>query len=310
MSDGTPKRARRADKVGSVGFFAHAKQTRRWSFPVSARLVASLTLESPAFAARAQARFRETEKRAMDRVAHRVPNTPPGTTAYLLRDWCTSSEEEYLLGRVYHGETSSKKKWTEVSGRRLQNLGGVVHKKGLIPTPVPEWLAAQMAKVRTSAGDLLPAPINHVLVNEYQPGDGILPHPDGDAYDPAVAIVSLGCDAVMRFAPHRDDAAEAAEGTAAAPRDAETNTKSAARAFGVLLPRRSLLVFDGALYERYMHGIDAVREDVIDATVANHGDFPERAARGAPWRVRRDCVRVSMTFRRARVVREALRLFG
>merc|ERR1719352_2236103 len=76
----------------------------------------------------------------------------------------------------------------------------------------------------------------------------------------------------MRFAPHRDDVAEAAEGTAAAPRDAETNTKSAARAFGVLLPRRSLLVFDGALYERYMHGIDAVREDVIDATVANRGD--------------------------------------
>ena len=141
----------------------------------------------------------------MDRVAHRVPNTPPGTTAYLLRDWCTSSEEEYLLGRVYHGSASSKKKWTEVSGRRLQNLGGVVHPKGLIPTPVPEWLAKTMAKVRASAGDLLPAPINHVLVNEYQPGDGILPHQDGAAYYPAVAIVSLGCDAVMRFAPRRDE---------------------------------------------------------------------------------------------------------
>ena len=241
----------------------------------------------------------------MDRVAHRVPNPPPGTTAYLLRDWCTSSEEEYLLGRVYHGSASSKKKWTEVSGRRLQNLGGVVHPKGLIPTPVPEWLAKTMAKVRASAGDLLPAPINHVLVNEYQPGDGILPHQDGAAYYPAVAIVSLGCDAVMRFAPRRDETSN------------ETKTSndderiSVSRfGFGVFLPRRSLLVFDGALYERYMHGIDAVREDVIDATVANRGDFPERAARGAPWRVRRDRVRVSMTFRRARVVREALRLFG
>lgn len=257
----------------------------------------------------------------MDRVAHRVPNTPPGTTAYLLRDWCTSSEEEYLLGRVYHGSASSKKKWTEVSGRRLQNLGGVVHPKGLIPTPVPEWLAAQMAKVRASAGDLLPAPINHVLVNEYQPGDGILPHQDGAAYYPAVAIVSLGCDAVMRFAPRRDETSN------------ETKTKTSdddgslvSFPFGVFLPRRSLLVFDGALYERYLHGIDAVREDVIDATVANRGDVAANdsskirsrsdedvAARGdvdAFPTLRRDRVRVSMTFRNVRVVRAALRLFG
>ena len=233
----------------------------------------------------------------MDRVAHRVPNTPPGATAYLLRDWCTSSEEEYLLGRVYHGSASSKKKWTEVSGRRLQNLGGVVHKKGLIPTPVPEWLAAQIKKVRASAGELLPAPINHVLVNEYQPGDGILPHQDGDAYYPAVAIVSLGCDAVMRFAPRREDARDG---------ESEKDRETAERSFGVFLPRRSLLVFDGALYERYLHGIDAVREDVIDATVANRGDV--RAAGGAPTRSRRDAVRVSLTFRNVRVVREALRL--
>lgn len=236
----------------------------------------------------------------MDRVAHRVPNTPPGTTAYLLRDWCTSSEEEYLLGRVYHGSASSKKKWTEVSGRRLQNLGGVVHPKGLIPTPVPEWLAKTMAKVRASAGDLLPAPINHVLVNEYQPGDGILPHQDGAAYYPAVAIVSLGCDAVMRFAPRRDETSN------------ETKTSndderiSVSRfGFGVFLPRRSLLVFDGALYERYLHGIDATREDVIDATVANRGDVAP-----ATTSLRRDRVRVSLTFRNVRVVRRALRLFG
>ena len=259
----------------------------------------------------------------MDRVAHRVPNTPPGTTAYLLRDWCTSSEEEYLLGRVYHGSASSKKKWTEVSGRRLQNLGGVVHPKGLIPTPVPEWLAAQMAKVRASAGDLLPAPINHVLVNEYQPGDGILPHQDGAAYYPAVAIVSLGCDAVMRFAPRRDETEKETE------KSNETKTSndgSVSRGkFGVFLPRRSLLVFDGVLYERYLHGIDAVREDVIDATVANRGDVAANdsskirsqsdedvvaANVDAFPTLRRDRVRVSMTFRNVRVVRAALRLFG
>ena len=238
----------------------------------------------------------------MDRVAHRVPNTPPGTTAYLLRDWCTSSEEEYLLGRVYHGSASSKKKWTEVSGRRLQNLGGVVHPKGLIPTPIPDWLATASANVRASAGDLLPAPINHVLVNEYQPGDGILPHQDSDAYYPAVAIVSLGCDAVMRFAPRRDDVEE---GKGFHEPEVNESGQSSCRSFGVFLPRRSLLVFDGALYERYLHGIDATREDVIDATVANRGDVAP-----ATTSLRRDRVRVSLTFRNVRVVRRALRLFG
>jgi alkylated DNA repair protein alkB family protein 6 len=255
----------------------------------------------------------------MDRARHRVPNTPPDATAYLLRDWCTSSEEEYLLGRVYHGGASGKKKWTEVSGRRLQNLGGVVHPKGLIPTPMPEWLATAAANVRASAGDLLPAPINHVLVNEYQPGDGILPHQDGNAYYPAVAIVSLGCDAVMRFAPRRDE-------TSNETKTSDDDGSLVSFPFGVFLPRRSLLVFDGALYERYLHGIDAVREDVIDATVANRGDVAANdsskirsrsdedvAARGAgdafPT-LRRDRVRVSMTFRNVRVVRAALRLFG
>jgi alkylated DNA repair protein alkB family protein 6 len=236
----------------------------------------------------------------MDRARHRVPNTPPDATAYLLRDWCTSSEEEYLLGRVYHGGASGKKKWTEVSGRRLQNLGGVVHPKGLIPTPMPEWLATAAANVRASAGDLLPAPINHVLVNEYQPGDGILPHQDGDAYYPAVAIVSLGCDAVMRFAPRRDDV----EGKGNESEENESG-QSSCRSFGVFLPRRSLLVFDGALYERYLHGIDATREDVIDATVANRGEFAP-----ATTSLRREKVRVSLTFRNVRVVRRALRLFG
>ena len=264
----------------------------------------------------------------MDRVAHRVPNTPPGTTAYLLRDWCTSSEEAYLLGRVYHGTTSSsKKKWTEVSGRRLQNLGGVVHPKGLIPTPVPEWLKTQMAKVRGSAGDLLPAPINHVLVNEYQPGDGILPHQDGNAYYPAVAIVSLGCDAVMRFAPRRDETEKETEKSNETKTSNDDGSVSRGK-FGVFLPRRSLLVFDGVLYERYLHGIDAVREDVIDATVANRGEFfaandsstidgqSDEDVAAANKKVdafptlRRDGVRVSMTFRNVRVVRAALRLFG
>src|SRR5699024_11991713 len=38
---------------------------------------------------------------------------------------------------------------------------------------------------------------NHVLVNEYTPGQGIMPHEDGGAYYPTVATVSLGGAVVL-----------------------------------------------------------------------------------------------------------------
>lgn len=47
-----------------------------------------------------------------------------------------------------------------------------------------------MDKVESSCGGLL-TNLNHVLVNEYQPGQGIMAHQDGPLYTPAVAILSL-----------------------------------------------------------------------------------------------------------------------
>lgn len=38
---------------------------------------------------------------------------------------------------------------------------------------------------------------NHVLVNEYKPGEGIMAHEDGAAYWPVVATVSLGASIVL-----------------------------------------------------------------------------------------------------------------
>ena len=142
-----------------------------------------------------------------------------------------------------------------------------------------------------------------------------MPHQDGAAYYPAAIVPRVR------------------RGDARPPRrDVERNETSndderisvSRFGFGVFLPRRSLLVFDGALYERYLHGIDAVREDVIDATVANRGDVAANdsskirqsdedvaaANVDAFPTLRRDRVRVSMTFRNVRVVRAALRLFG
>ena len=96
------------------------------------------------------------------------------------------------------------------AGRKLQNLGGMVHKKGLVPAPMPSWCTPLLARLASEGvyGGQLP---NHVLVNAYQPGEGILPHEDGPLYYPAVAILSLAAPAVVRFVRKRS-AAEAHAG--------------------------------------------------------------------------------------------------
>ena len=93
-----------------------------------------------------------------------------------------------------------------------------------------------------------------------------MPHQDGPLYTPAVAIASLGCGATMRFTPHRG----VADDGAAHPTDADVD----ASPFGVWLPPRSLLLFDGTLYDSYLHGIDFASEDRLDDSIVNR----ERAA--------------------------------
>jgi alkylated DNA repair protein alkB family protein 6 len=46
-----------------------------------------------------------------------------------------------------------------------------------------------MNKGSVAFGNVKP---NHVLLNEYLPGQGISPHLDGDLFYPTIATVSLG----------------------------------------------------------------------------------------------------------------------
>uniref|UniRef100_A0A670ZM94 AlkB homolog 6 n=1 Tax=Pseudonaja textilis TaxID=8673 RepID=A0A670ZM94_PSETE len=66
-----------------------------------------------------------------------------------------------------------KPKWTQLSGRRLQNWGGLPHPKGMVAEKLPPWLQRYVDRV-SSLGVFGGKPANHVLVNEYQPGQGIM----------------------------------------------------------------------------------------------------------------------------------------
>ena len=108
--------------------------------------------------------------------------------------------------------------------------------------------------------------INHVLINEYQPGQGILAHVDGPLFTPLITPLNLGSSCLLRFST-RD------------PEEGE---------FALFLEEGSLLVQTGEVYERWLHRIDEVERDVIDGTVVNLdlcqrklevGDVVERGTR-------------------------------
>ncbi|XP_076359797.1 putative RNA/DNA demethylase ALKBH6 isoform X3 [Tachypleus tridentatus] len=97
-----------------------------------------------------------------------VKKVPP--TVYYLPNFITSEEEKYLIDCVYE---APKPKWTNLAHRRLQNWGGLPHPKGMIPEPLPKWLETYLTKINT-LGVFGDKTANHVLVNEYLSGQGIM----------------------------------------------------------------------------------------------------------------------------------------
>ena len=63
----------------------------------------------------------------------------------------------------------------QVSGRRLQSYGGTIHEKwgGLLQAPLPSWLSTLMERIGLDFNIFQGQP-NHVLLNAYNPGEGIL----------------------------------------------------------------------------------------------------------------------------------------
>ncbi|XP_057446466.1 uncharacterized protein LOC130738494 [Lotus japonicus] len=177
-------------------------------------------------------------------------------TVFYVPDFITDSEETFLLHNIY-GVNASK--WKPMKNRRLQNWGGVVHEKGLLPQPLPPWLTNLTKRMYEELG-LFPSPLNHVLINEYLPNQGIMPHQDGPAYFPVVAILSLGSPAVMDFTPHARLKLDSQDNT---DKDSEGGTLEIGEEkwlddhhpFSVLLMPRSLLIFKDQAYSDYLHGI-------------------------------------------------------
>ncbi|KAL6883652.1 hypothetical protein ACP4OV_011066 [Aristida adscensionis] len=193
-----------------------------------------------------------------------LPDYTVGTipTVFYVPGFISEPEQSELLHHIYQAPAP---KWKSLKNRRLQNWGGVVHEKGLLPQTLPSWLTKITDRICQWSG-LFPSAINHVLINEYHPGQGIMPHQDGPAYYPVVAIISLASPVVIDFTPHQrlkeqdsqSDELQAStkmEVNGSGSHKLDGRDESDPASSSILLMPCSLLIFKDQAYTDYLHGI-------------------------------------------------------
>ncbi|KAL5626728.1 hypothetical protein FOBRF1_001071 [Fusarium oxysporum] len=175
---------------------------------------------------------------------HARINTLP-QTAYYIPNFITEQEEQNILDKI---SSAPKPRWKQLTKRRLQTWPSDLVNNKLLEAPLPPWLQdpvisrlLSMPSQDSSAANVFERSPhkkpNHVLINEYPPGIGIMPH---------------------KMARHTGQFKE----------DGALDPEPAWR---ILQEPRSLLVTTDELYTEYLHGIADIEEDadLSAETVAN-----------------------------------------
>ncbi|XP_045465810.1 alpha-ketoglutarate-dependent dioxygenase alkB homolog 6 [Harmonia axyridis] len=170
--------------------------------------------------------------------------TEAPSDVYYIPNFISVEEENEILKNVY---SAPKPKWTYLSNRRLQDYGGVPHKRGMIPEKIPHWLNKYMDRIR-NLGVFEGTLPNQVLVNEYMPGQGIMPHLDGPLFHPIVTTISCGSHTILNFL---------------------NNDVIRNKVCELLLERCSLVIIKNDMYTKYLHSIDEKESDTISNKCIN-----------------------------------------
>lgn len=188
----------------------------------------------------------------------------------------------------------SPHRWTPLTHRRLQaHPSPLTSSNTLLASPLPAYLVHPIILRFNDLGIFTATPHaqpNHVLVNEYRPGEGIMPHEDGGAYADVVATVSLGGGCCLDVLPKGSCAEEESrvEGKYVVP------TR-------IFQEARSLLITTGDAYRDLMHGIAAIEvdENLNSDTVANWGLLGDRCREGIEGEGGKSvrATRISLTYR-------------
>lgn len=158
--------------------------------------------------------------------------------ARYLADFISSDEEDDLLAAI------KAELWREDLQRRVQHYGyrydysmrGISGDDRL--GSLPSWVKVVCARLVQQ--NIFAAEPDQLIVNEYEPGQGIAPHTDRDCFGPVITSLSLGSDCMMEIRP---------------------NGKRKESRFDIVLQRRSLVVFQGVSRDVWQHGIAPRQSD-------------------------------------------------
>lgn len=187
--------------------------------------------------------------------------------------------------------SAPRPRWKQLSHRRLQTWPSDLVRDRLLDEALPTWLTepvvTRLLSIPRSTDD--PSHIftssphqrpNHVLINEYPPGVGIMPHKDGSAYHPVVCTVSLGATLCLNIYKSKGDGALDPE-----------------PAYRIVQEPRSLLISTDDIYTEFLHGISDATEDVdlSAGSITNWGMLrdPDSFVDGRNQR----SIRTSLTYR-------------
>lgn len=185
----------------------------------------------------------------------RIPQLP--SSGYYIPNFITAEEEQRILSEI---RRLPPNRWTSLTHRRLLSLPSSLtgtSKDTLLAAALPPFLYEPVVPRFRELGVFEQSPHhepNHVLVNEYEPGQGIMPHTDGPAYHPITATVSLsGCTVLEIY--RKTDAGE----------------REPKPTWRILQEPRSLLITTADMYRDTLHGISEleVDDDLNSDSIAN-----------------------------------------
>ncbi|KAF2728146.1 hypothetical protein EJ04DRAFT_556944 [Polyplosphaeria fusca] len=266
----------------------------------------------------------------------RIPDLPPDF--YYIPNFITTEEEASILRKI------PAQRWVTLSHRRLQaHPSTLTPNNTLLASPLQPFLITPVVdRFKTlDIFDKTPHRTpNHVLINEYKRGEGIMPHEDGSAYAEVVATVSLGASICLQISPKPgdtpsennpcpessmpDDSQDADDkhnypgsGNEDTIERCATSTSSSRHQYKIptriLQEPRSLLITTGPAYTNLLHGIapNEVDEDLSPDTVANWSLLAEPQIIEAAGGRNERATRVSLTYRDVlKVSSAASKVFG
>ncbi|TKA24409.1 hypothetical protein B0A50_06729 [Salinomyces thailandicus] len=233
-----------------------------------------------------------------------IANAP--ASMFYIPDFITEAEEQHILQSI------PVNKWITLSHRRLQAIPTRLSSTNtLLASPLPPWLVHPILDRFKDLAIFADAPhgVNHCLINEYLPGQGIMPHEDGAAYHPVVATVSLGSTVVLDVTQKASIQDADLDRNPDAQREQEQQQQQQQKqntSSRILQEPRSLLLTTEPAYTTTLHGIASTREDLDlnPITVANWNLLPASTTQRIEANGGRNLreTRVSLTFRDVRKV--------